>query len=259
MRVTRRNELATPHGSRPHARPSKQTRRGGAWGAGINTLKHANHLKLNGTQSSRFFQNNFKRQLGGCERTASSPTRGDSKVDLDKRRKKQQIFHQEEKPPPPPSFPFPMFSFKSASGSRSRTFCPHIGLRLLPPCLLFTRYQFPFVLALRGCAAPLHFLCGNHPGRGRPLPRAASRNARGASGRGPACGGSGGGGGRSGGRAGAPGRGRKGKRTWTEGMHGVDKKSFSERPKTTTENARRLPCTPPRVEAGESAREASSP
>lgn len=101
MRVTRRNQLATLHGSRPHARPSKQTRRGGAWGAGINTLKHANHLKLNGTQSSRFFQNNFKRQLGGCERTASSPTRGDSKVDLDKRRKKQQIFHQEENPPPP--------------------------------------------------------------------------------------------------------------------------------------------------------------
>lgn len=112
MRVTRRNQLATLHGSRPHARPSKQTRRGGAWGAGINTLKHANHLKLNGTQSSRFFQNNFKRQLGGCERTASSPTRGDSKVDLDKRRKKQQIFHQEENPPPH-SFPFPMFSFKS--------------------------------------------------------------------------------------------------------------------------------------------------
>lgn len=152
MRVTRRNELATPHGSRPHARPSKQTRRGGAWGAGINTLKHANHLKLNGTQSSRFFQNNFKRQLGGCERTASSPTRGDSKVDLDKRRKKQQIFHQEEKPPPPP-FPSPCSLLSLASGSRSRTFCPHIGLRLLPPCLLFTRYQFPFVLALRGCAS----------------------------------------------------------------------------------------------------------
>lgn len=60
------SKVAQPH------KTGKQTKKGGAWGARINTLKHANHLKLNGTYSSRFSQNHFPKQLGGRQRTDSS-------------------------------------------------------------------------------------------------------------------------------------------------------------------------------------------